>query len=323
MWILVSAIVTASLLGSMHCVGMCGPLAIWASGAGQQQSRRRVQVAASLYHLGRLLTFTLAGVIAGAIGSVIDASGSALGVQILAARVVGAAMVIVGAIKLVHLMLPARQAAPAAPSKIGGLLVKLRPHVMRLPLAGRALAIGMLTTLLPCGWLYLFALVAAGTGSPLLGAVVMASFWVGTVPALVALVAGTQALSYKFTRMVPAAAAVLLILTGCYTASGRGFAQLQSLTALEARFQAAIDDKADAMTGLLQQVQRAPDQPLPCCREDVTPPKSASEPDVAPGPDVVPGPELEAGDSTSPAEPAPRDPGAVAGEASEAARPTP
>ena len=63
--VLATAVVTASLLGSMHCVGMCGPLAIWASGGGDQVSRGTLLTSTSLYHAGRLTTYTLAGCIAG------------------------------------------------------------------------------------------------------------------------------------------------------------------------------------------------------------------------------------------------------------------
>ena len=72
MWLLISAVVTASLLGSMHCVGMCGPLAIWASGAGEGRRGRQLAVATTLYHLGRLMTYALAGLIAGGAGQLVD-----------------------------------------------------------------------------------------------------------------------------------------------------------------------------------------------------------------------------------------------------------
>src|SRR5690606_18807129 len=50
---------------------------------------------------------------------------------------------------------------------------------------GRAALLGVSTGLLPCGWLYAFALSAAATGSARDGALVMAAFWLGSVPALV------------------------------------------------------------------------------------------------------------------------------------------
>ncbi|TWU10113.1 sulfite exporter TauE/SafE family protein [Allorhodopirellula heiligendammensis] len=234
MLVLVTAVVTASLLGSMHCVGMCGPLAIWASGAGESASRRRIVWSTSLYHFGRLTTYVIAGLIAGGIGSLVDIGGQTFGFQLAAARVVGMLMVLIGAWRLMGLAWAMRGAGrmASAPSRVGGLLVKLRPYVFQLPASARALAVGMLTTLLPCGWLYLFALIAAGTGSVLMGGVTMAAFWVGTVPALTALIAGTQTLSREFVKVVPVVTAILLIVAGGFTATGRGFAGLNSMSDL-------------------------------------------------------------------------------------------
>ncbi len=253
MLLLITAIVTASLLGSMHCVGMCGPLAIWASGAGERASRQQIVASTTLYHLGRLLTYTIAGLIAGGIGSLVEVGGHTLGFQLAAARLVGAAMVVIGIWKLGKLMITRRATLNSgpAPSKIGGLLVKLRPFVFRLSPSVRALSVGMLTTLLPCGWLYLFALIAAGTGSVLMGGITMAAFWVGTVPALTALIAGTQTLSREFVRIVPVATAVLLVIAGGFTATGRGFAGLNSLSDLGHRGSADLTagDASQIATG--------------------------------------------------------------------------
>ncbi|MCM2375200.1 sulfite exporter TauE/SafE family protein [Aporhodopirellula aestuarii] len=253
MWILITAVVTASLLGSMHCVGMCGPLAIWASGAGERASRMQIVTSTSLYHVGRLITYTIAGLIAGGVGSLVDVGGQTLGFQLAAARVVGTLMVVIGVWKLGTMFFAGRISASAGPtpSRIGGLLVKLRPFIFGLPPSARALSVGMLTTLLPCGWLYLFALVAAGTGSVLMGGITMAAFWVGTVPALTALIAGTQTLSHEFVRIVPIVTALLLIVTGGMTASGRGFANLSSLSDINPAV--AIDLSSTGATGTASQ----------------------------------------------------------------------
>lgn len=234
MLVLVTAVVTASLLGSLHCVGMCGPLAIWASGSGERAPRRQIFVSTSLYHVGRLITYTVVGLIAGGIGSLVDVGGQTLGFQLAAARMVGALMVLIGLWRIGKMLLASRLVVSSGPtpSRIGAWLVKLRPCIFRLPPSARALSVGMLTTLLPCGWLYLFALIAAGTGSILMGGLTMAAFWLGTVPALTALIAGTQTLSREFVRVVPVATAVLLIIAGGFTASGRGFAGLNSLSDL-------------------------------------------------------------------------------------------
>ncbi|MGB7344193.1 MAG: sulfite exporter TauE/SafE family protein [Pirellulaceae bacterium] len=260
MWMLISAVATASLLGSMHCVGMCGPLAIWASGAGDSAGKKTVAIATFLYHIGRLLTYMIAGLIAGFIGSAIEIGGQWMGYQVMAARVVGAIMIVVGVMKLYQLVRPSAGAGKVVrPSRIGGILVKARPFLFRLPIWARGLTTGMLTTLLPCGWLYLFALIAAGTGSPLMGPVVMFAFWLGTVPALTGLIAGTRLLSKPFGLMVPIAAAILLIVGGGFTASGRGFAGLTSLESLS--------PPGSDTASLVQQANGASDQPLPCCCE--------------------------------------------------------
>ena len=255
MYVLTTAVLTASLLGSMHCVGMCGPLAIWASGAAEQQSRAKTWLAGGLYHFGRLVTYLMMGLLAGFLGELVDFSGEAIGIQVAAARVVGAAMVILGAARL-WAIAPWRtvKSKELIPSKIGGLLVRLRPYIFRLPLTGRAFVTGLLTTFLPCGWLYLFALFAAGTGSMVLGPLVMAAFWLGTVPALVALVAGTRLLSAKFNVVIPVAASLLLVVAGCYTAAGRGFADIESLSALRN----AVESSGSDLSGVA-------DAPLPCC----------------------------------------------------------
>ncbi|MEZ6088640.1 MAG: sulfite exporter TauE/SafE family protein [Pirellulaceae bacterium] len=262
MYLLATAVLTASLLGSMHCVGMCGPLAIWASGASENLPKRKVWSAGLLYHLGRLITYTLAGLLAGGIGSLVDLGGQALGYQLMAARLVGGAMIAVGLYRLWSMLVPSRVNTAAAPSRIGGLLVRMRPYIFRLPLPGRALATGLLTTLLPCGWLYLFALVAAGTGSIVLGPVVMIAFWIGTVPALVALVAGTQLLSRRFTLAIPAFAALLLVVGGCFTASGRGFASLGSLNQLHS----AVEESQAGLQTTDAQIESISQTPLPCCQ---------------------------------------------------------
>ncbi len=67
MFTLLVAIFVASLLGSFHCVCMCGPIAIWNSAAGSKDAARSMldkwQAAKRMiaYHFGRLLTYTVLG----------------------------------------------------------------------------------------------------------------------------------------------------------------------------------------------------------------------------------------------------------------------
>jgi sulfite exporter TauE/SafE len=81
----------------------------------------------------------------------------------------------------------------------------------------RALSTGLLTAFLPCGWLYLFALKAAETGSPLRGALFMIAFWAGSVPALVLVGVGVQTLARLLGRRLPLATALVIVTLGVFT----------------------------------------------------------------------------------------------------------
>ncbi len=72
----------------------------------------------------------------------------------------------------------------------------LRP-IWRWPGALRSVAVGLLTPLLPCGFLYSFVLLAAATSSPWRGLIVLSVFWLGTVPALVVTRFGLGAFAAK------------------------------------------------------------------------------------------------------------------------------
>ena len=85
----------------------------------------------------------------------------------------------------------------------------------------RALALGLATTLLPCGWLYAFAVTAAGTGSPLNGALVMAAFWAGNAPVLLGLGVALSAAVGRVRRHVPVLSAAVIFAIGLFTVTVR------------------------------------------------------------------------------------------------------
>src|SRR5687768_4058400 len=87
-------IVSAGLLGSVHCVGMCGGLiAVASHGAAGGRERLAVQ---AVYQTGRLVSYALLGALAGALGRALDLAGQAAGLGKAAAIVAGAAMVLWG-----------------------------------------------------------------------------------------------------------------------------------------------------------------------------------------------------------------------------------
>jgi sulfite exporter TauE/SafE len=95
----------------------------------------------------------------------------------------------------------------------------------------RAAATGLLTTLLPCGWLYAFVATAGGTGSALGGVIVMAAFWAGTVPMLLGVGFGVQRVFGPLRTRLPVVSAVLVVAFGLLAISGRMRAPMAGDTA--------------------------------------------------------------------------------------------
>jgi sulfite exporter TauE/SafE len=85
----------------------------------------------------------------------------------------------------------------------------------------RAWLTGVLTGLLPCGWLWAFVVMAAGTGSLAGGGLVMLAFWLGTVPAMVGLLTFAGPTLARIRARLPALTAIALIVMGLGTLAYR------------------------------------------------------------------------------------------------------
>ena len=213
----IGAVIVASVIGSLHCAGMCGAFVAMAVGTEQQVSRTRVLAA---YNLGRLAVYSLIGAIAGSLGAAFDLGGRAVGAQRAAVLLAAATMITIGTISLLR-SLGVRLPRVRLPGAMESLFIRLHRLAAQLTPTRRAATIGLLTGLLPCGWLYAFAILAAGTAHPIAGAVVMAAFWLGTLPILVSLGAGVRALSGALGRYAPGTMAVIILTLGILTALDR------------------------------------------------------------------------------------------------------
>jgi hypothetical protein len=209
---LIVPVLAASLVGSVHCAGMCGGFAAFYAGSDVGSGKRRVAAHAA-YNLGRLATYLTLGAIAGGLGSAIDLAGRAAGVGRIAGVLAGALMLVWAlsllmehaGISWMRLRLPRW-----IESAVSGSLSRLRTK----PPVVRAALLGLSSTLLPCGWLYAFAISAGGTGTALGGMTVMAFFWAGTVPMMLGLGLGVQHLSARVRRHLPVVTAVALFAVG-------------------------------------------------------------------------------------------------------------
>jgi sulfite exporter TauE/SafE len=209
---LLLSVAAASLVGSVHCAAMCGGFAAM-SGVGASSRRGRVATQAA-YNGGRLVSYITLGTLAGALGRAVDLAGAAAGIGRVAATVAGSLLMLWGLVALLETLgVRVFSARFVLPRRLTAWLGALQAR----PPLWRALALGLATTLLPCGWLYAFALSAAGTASPLNGALVMAAFWLGNVPML----AGVGVLFGSFfmtaRRHVRLLSAVTVLCVGLFT----------------------------------------------------------------------------------------------------------
>jgi len=276
---LMIAVFMASLLGSMHCACMCGPIAIWTSGISAKQTtqvnHRDMGKRISLYHAGRLITYLTLGGIAGAAGMALSVLGEGAGIQSAAARIAGVMMIAMGVWRLATPWVRSGKSQNALSRMIQRLserwgrgVAELRKPLASLPLSLRTIGFGAITVLLPCGWLYLFVIVASGTGSVSLAMAVMFAFWVGSIPALIGVVTGWSHLGKLVSSRLPQnvtiqgatiVSAVVLIFFGLHTATGRASADLAKLQD-RVNFVVSGSSEADA-----QAVKQISQEPLPCC----------------------------------------------------------
>lgn len=180
-----------SLLGGLHCAGMCGGFV----GALQMNRPPRVSSArlAAGYHAGRLSSYTLAGALAGALGGSLYAA-EVLPVQV-ALLVAGSAMLLVIGATMFGRSRWLKRIEP-----IGiGVWKLVGPWARRAypPRSGlQAYVAGLAWGWIPCGMVYAALPLALVAGGPLAGAVVMLAFGLGTLPnlALIDVVASRPAL---------------------------------------------------------------------------------------------------------------------------------
>ena len=175
----------AGLFGSTHCLAMCGGIATALGGA----SGRRSPWQALLYSSGRVVSYALAGAVAGALGASVGFVFAASSWSALLRLGTAIMVIIIG----LDISLGTGSAAYwlRAPERWGGRLWRrLAPgRPLALPSAPRtrALLLGLLWGWLPCGLVYSVLLAAALAGGAVGGSLTMLGFGLGTLPAMSAL----------------------------------------------------------------------------------------------------------------------------------------
>lgn len=201
------------LIGSLHCVGMCGPLVIALPTAhlnAFQKSRSLF-----LYHFGKISSYTLLGILFGLFGSQFPIHGLQENLSI-----------VMGSIMLLYVLYVFIK-KPIVANKIFVMnwiyssMIKSLGQLFKSKNRFANYLIGLLNGLLPCGLVYMALTSAMATQNVMLGGIFMAFFGLGTTPALIMLSMGKQFMGVhgrqKLQRVLPLfifSMGVLLILRG-------------------------------------------------------------------------------------------------------------
>jgi sulfite exporter TauE/SafE len=196
------------LIGSVHCAGMCGPLALALPSTGT--GSLGFVAGRMAYNLGRIVTYCVLGLIFGLVGHTLVLAGIQRWLSI------GLGVALLGG------LLSSRKLGLARP--VVGMVNRLKDN-MRVLLSRRSLIalafLGLLNGLLPCGLVYVACAGAANTGDLFAGAHYMAAFGVGTIPMMLAIGLSGKlipwSLRLQLRKVIPVSVflvACLLILRG-------------------------------------------------------------------------------------------------------------
>jgi sulfite exporter TauE/SafE len=229
-----AAALVLGVSGSAHCAAMCGGIAV-ASQDGRRHLLPRVTLARALArNAGRVTTYAVLGAVAGSLGGLAPhAVGLARAGVVLESA---AALVLVATGLSVAGLVPSPQTLGRGGLGVWRHVAPLARSLLPVRSAAHGFVFGLLWGLMPCGMVYAALAVAAASGSAGLGALTMATFGVGTFPALITLgafarraVASANANARAFS--LRRAAGIVVLTTGLLhagLASARGISLVRA-----------------------------------------------------------------------------------------------
>lgn len=201
---LVSAFILG-LLGSFHCVGMCGPIAFMLPVDRSNSIKKVSQIA--IYHFGRLLAYSVIGLVFGLIGK----SLYIFGFQQQLSIIIGVLMILVVVIpqrtfNKYNFSKPIYNAISKVKNALGAALKKKTLDAF--------LSIGFLNGFLPCGLVYMALFAAIAGGDALNGSLYMAVFGLGTIPLMTTAIYFSHFLKGKARQRIQNAIPIFVIIIG-------------------------------------------------------------------------------------------------------------
>jgi sulfite exporter TauE/SafE len=163
------------LLGSLHCAGMCGPLALaLPRGSGGTLAFTGGRL---LYNAGRIVTYTLLGGVVGSLGKAVALAGWQQAFTVA----LGASLILSAVLPSFLRVLTSRITVAA---RAAGFLRRALSGLLGRSSAGVLFLTGIANGLLPCGFVYAALAAAAALGDTVSAALFMSGFGLGTVPVM-------------------------------------------------------------------------------------------------------------------------------------------
>ena len=206
------------LLGSVHCLGMCGGIVGVLSSSQSNRSEQKLSLQLA-YNFGRIFSYGVAGYMAGLLGSGVASSFPMERVQEVGMLISGGFMIMLG------LYLADWWRALGKVEQYGShVWQKIQPLGRKLlPVDNvfKALAMGMLWGWLPCGLVYTTLVWAMFSADPVYSALILVSFGLGTLPTLILMGRALQAFNELRSRQwVRQSVGLVIILFGVLTFLG-------------------------------------------------------------------------------------------------------
>lgn len=199
-------IITALVMGfagSLHCVGMCSPLAMMVSNLNPAATRNRF-----IYNLGRILTYGLLGAIVGSAGWVLPLSG----LQNILSLILGICLLFFAVLGVTNIHIPI---LTVAIQKLTGLLKAAFGKFLQQKNYISVFILGTLNGLLPCGLTFLALTYCLTLGSVGNGFYFMLLFGIGTLPVMLGLTTIFQYMVKRFNLSFRKVTTTMLFFSGC------------------------------------------------------------------------------------------------------------
>ncbi|HLV92175.1 MAG TPA: sulfite exporter TauE/SafE family protein [Aequorivita sp.] len=194
------------LLGSFHCVGMCGPIAFMLPVDRTNQVKKISQI--SLYHLGRVFSYSILGLLFGLVGKSLNLFGFqqqlSIGIGILMLLVV---FIPQKTFNKYNFSKPVYKIISKVKSALGKELKKKTPDTF--------LTIGFLNGFLPCGLVYMAIFGAIAAGNAWQGSLYMAVFGLGTIPLMTSAIYLGNFLNAQVRQRIRRAIPIFIVVIAC------------------------------------------------------------------------------------------------------------